>query len=406
MADPLQSVRSDRNRDHWLFFYVFAAGTIAIFLMHLLRLPQLMVTGFTVLLMVGYMAFELHSGDYAYREERLGDDLYYLGLLFTLVSLALSLHLFGGRSTLRADMLDELIANFGIAIFTTIFGLFFRVGLYKWRGDELEEPELRAQIDLALAAGQLRAQLLSAVEDMNSFRLAVAQSIAELIKDGTGKISAAIREGIGGVRDQAAAARDAAEQSLGGLSVVLDKLNEEAGRLNVELAQLWKRIQNIEAPSDLLQRELAPTLKILARHARAVEKITAGEEERSRHLEEALGMIGGFTRQAEEQVHRMTKDAEGLANLGPRFQNAGHEIEKLVAAVTGAYGQLASGTHGLSETLQRLTSEVDVNLELVKKNRAVLDEEVAKSREAVTKVHAALVSMTSLIVDRLGNGGN
>ncbi|MGH7878359.1 MAG: hypothetical protein ACREQD_02565 [Candidatus Binataceae bacterium] len=356
-------------------------------------------------MMLGYMAFELNSGKYIYREDQLGDDLYYLGLLFTLVSLAWSLRLFGNRSASQIDLIDELIANFGIAILTTIVGLALRVVLYKWRGDELEEPELKSKIDLAQASGELKAQLLSAIEDMNGFRLGLSQSMTELVKDATGKISAAIQEGLGDVRHQAAVARDAVERALGGLSGTLARLNEGAAQLSVELDHLWKRVQSVEAPPDLLQKELAPTLKILARHARAIEKITVEEEERSRQFGATIGALSEFARQAEEQVHRIRRDADGLVDLGPGLQNAGREIETLVAAIAGANVQLGTSSRGLAQRLGGLAAEGNANLELVKKHREALEQEVVKSVEAVNKVHGALVSMTSLIVERLGNDG-
>jgi hypothetical protein len=245
------------------FFYVFALGALAVLLMHFLLLPQLVVTSFTMLLMIGYMVFELRSRRYQYREDRLGDDLYYLGLLFTLVSLALSLRIFGRGFMSRAEVIDELIANFGIAIFTTITGLALRVGLYKWRGDELEEPELRARIDLSEATGLLKTQLIFATEDMKSFRLSLAQSLADLATDSTDKIAAAVEDGLAKISTQAVATKEAVEKALAGLSGSLGQLESVATKAEKELELLVQRVRNIAIPPDLLERELAPALKLV-----------------------------------------------------------------------------------------------------------------------------------------------
>ncbi len=56
-------------------------------------------------------------------KEQFADSNYYLGFLFTLVSLSSSLIWI----VLEQSYLDDLIGNFGIALLTTVFGLFIRI---------------------------------------------------------------------------------------------------------------------------------------------------------------------------------------------------------------------------------------------------------------------------------------
>jgi ABC-type transporter Mla subunit MlaD len=402
--DLKNSVVEIQRREHVTFFYVFALGALAVVLMHFLLLPQLVVTAFTMLLMIGYMIFELRSGRYQYREDRLGDDLYYLGLLFTLVSLALSLRIFGRGFMSRAEAIDELIANFGIAIFTTITGLALRVGLYKWRGDELEEPELRARIDLAEATGLLKTQLMFATEDMKSFRLSLAQSLADLVSNSTDKVAAAIEDGLNKVTAQAAAAKEAFEKGLEGLSEPLGHLDAMATKAEKELEQLVQRVRNIAIPPDLLERELVPALKLITRHARAVEKAIGAEEERSRQMSETLAALGSFGRQADEQLQRMVRSAESLTSLGPSLSEAAKAIEGLIAMVGTANEQLKTGAAGSSQALASLTSAGREYLDGLRNNRELLEQETTKWRDVVNKVQEGMVSLTSLTIDRLDNG--
>ena len=70
---------------------------------------------------------------------RAGDDLYYLGLLFTLVSLIytlIALFILGGAGDTAAHT-HELIGSFGIALFSTVAGILGRVILHSMR----EQPD-------------------------------------------------------------------------------------------------------------------------------------------------------------------------------------------------------------------------------------------------------------------------
>ena len=67
------------------------------------------------------------------------DNVYYLGLLFTLLSLVYSLvtlFLFNSDVTDRAGQTYNLIGSFGIALISTIFGILFRILLLQIAGDE------------------------------------------------------------------------------------------------------------------------------------------------------------------------------------------------------------------------------------------------------------------------------
>ena len=67
-------------------------------------------------------------------QPRLGDEIYYLGLLYTLTSLCAALVslflVFGGEQTLE-ERTDEMIGSFGIALFTTMAGIVMRVNLQR-----------------------------------------------------------------------------------------------------------------------------------------------------------------------------------------------------------------------------------------------------------------------------------
>ena len=68
--------------------------------------------------------------------EEEGDNVYYLGLLFTLVSLMFSLvELFGADTDAvrSAENIRDLLKNFGIALTSTVVGIAGRIAVQNWQ---------------------------------------------------------------------------------------------------------------------------------------------------------------------------------------------------------------------------------------------------------------------------------
>ena len=116
---------------HWeRLFVCFAVGAAAIVLLRLL-FPSNTGAFLAATAACGVIFFLGWSywREGAHESSRAGDDLYYLGLLFTLVSLMYALiALFilspGGDIDERTN---TLIGNFGIALISTVFGILGRI---------------------------------------------------------------------------------------------------------------------------------------------------------------------------------------------------------------------------------------------------------------------------------------
>src|SRR4051794_3271851 len=77
--------------DQALFFGAFIIGAFSIISLKVASVDQRIVTSLPIGLMAIYAAIAVYTKRYRIREDRVGDNLYYLGFLFTLVSLAYSL---------------------------------------------------------------------------------------------------------------------------------------------------------------------------------------------------------------------------------------------------------------------------------------------------------------------------
>src|SRR3546814_741319 len=80
----------------------------------------------------------------------------------------------------------QIIANFGLALATTIAGLALRILFTQMREDPVE-IEREARRDLAEATSRLKAELDTSVIELSSFRRATAQSLAEGMEEMAGK---------------------------------------------------------------------------------------------------------------------------------------------------------------------------------------------------------------------------
>ena len=142
------------------FLVAFALGTVAIVLCRRL-LPGLLVNPnwavwiSTLVAVVAIVVLGVHyhrrrrAGDMS----RSGDDLYYLGLLFTLVSLTYALvvlFLIDEADAGLADRTYELIGSFGIALLSTVAGILGRIILQGTENGEQRssggepDPDVRA----------------------------------------------------------------------------------------------------------------------------------------------------------------------------------------------------------------------------------------------------------------------
>ena len=83
--------------------------------------------------MLGYAFLIVTARGLRLRDDQSGDNLYYMGFLFTLTSLGVSLYQF---SASRAS--EEIVQNFGIAIASTITGIGLRVMFNQMRRDPVE----------------------------------------------------------------------------------------------------------------------------------------------------------------------------------------------------------------------------------------------------------------------------
>jgi hypothetical protein len=170
-----------------LFFAVVIVGSSYIIVSKLNDFGAFLVTSVPVLIMIGY-ALLLGARVFRLRDDQSGDNLYYMGFLFTLTSLAVSLYEFSS-----AGSAEQVVQNFGIAIASTIAGITLRIMFNQMRRDPVE-VESTARLELAEASRRVKRELESAILEFGYFRRMTQQSITDALDE--------VKESIGQARDQ------------------------------------------------------------------------------------------------------------------------------------------------------------------------------------------------------------
>lgn len=162
------------EKDRAWFFVLFAVGVVSILTMKAIFESQFLITAVPCAYMLLYAAVMWNFDEWHPKPDAVGDNLYYLGFLYTLTSLAHSLYRFSASET---DT-EIIVTNFGIAIATTILGMALRILLGRPSVDEAAALEAAARLDLAAAARKLRGEMNYTVdtfretleEDFKGFR--------------------------------------------------------------------------------------------------------------------------------------------------------------------------------------------------------------------------------------------
>ncbi len=136
------------------------------------RSPDTIAAG-AVMLMLGYGLVALRMPMVKLRPDRLGDNFYYLGFIFTLASLSAALlQLRGGFQ------INDILGSFGIALVTTIVGIIGRVVFLQMR-NEIDDVQEAVRRDLATTAANLRSQLGETIREFETFRTSLLQTLHE-----------------------------------------------------------------------------------------------------------------------------------------------------------------------------------------------------------------------------------
>ncbi|TNC49329.1 hypothetical protein FHG66_11395 [Rubellimicrobium rubrum] len=180
----LHGVRPREFLDRVALGLAFAAGTAGTVFFKLTDAPVLLIAFFPVLVLLTYVLACVGLRSTALEPDIVGDNCYYLGFLFTLTSLGVTLYLIrdlsasGGASARATDLIPAVISGFGVALTSTITGVFLRVLLMQLRPD-IVARDMEARRDLSQGAREFHLAVTQASRRIKDISIETVQHVAE-----------------------------------------------------------------------------------------------------------------------------------------------------------------------------------------------------------------------------------
>ena len=341
-----QQFRSLQNADWDLLAYVIAAvvGSILVGFSKYLDAPLIVLITIPILVIGGYIASCFLIPRLDLRRDQLGDNVYYLGFLLTLVSLTVTLIRFSENSS---D--NEIVSNFGLALVATIVGITGRTVLNQMRKDPLA-IEKESRLELAKASSQLRAQVMSSVEDFASLHRQMKQVQEEAMNDvkdayrtmGQGLSEAVIEsvqefsEGVTQLNSSLDAHNLAMNRSIDKLSDVSDKLSE----LDLDPSKIVTLSDALSTFAEGVQERVQEVSEQLIETNAKVSSVTASFDQSLTSLNQSIDSFG----------NRLDTLGTSAEDIGPRIA----EMEE----VTGVLANIQRESISTGEALHRFNTSL------------------------------------------------
>ena len=357
------------------FRWAFGVGFVLILVAKLVAQGAPIMGGF-VAAALGILIMWLYRSDQLQvrpprDQPRLGDEVYYLGLLYTLTSLCaalVTLFLLPGTEQTLERRTDEMIGSFGIALLTTMAGIVLRMDL---QGHAPEDQDVDVSPDLERYARELRRQLANSA---NAFASHANKTILqaktthahmdELMQTFHRGLEEKARAELARLQALHKSAADSAEQAL---------RRTEAQQEGIHTALRGFQAQ-VTAMDD------------------SIERIRIGSEATATHL----GTIGALAEQSVKVGHDWVAIQHQANGAMGEMQQTTRELATLGREAQRTNAELAA----LPDGLRTATAAVEKLAEVTTANKAMADLEV--NATAVAQHLAAIADAGRLHQETIG----
>ena len=178
-SQRIHDVTSRESWDKIVLGLAFAAGVGGGLALKLSSAHPFIAAAFSAAVLCLYALIAYLSTSLRLEPEVIGDNSYYLGFLFTLTSLAVTLYfVVEAGAEQRAQLIPEVISGFGVALVSTIVGVFIRVLMMQFRLD-LVARERETRMEMDEVGRRLRVELSQTLERVKAFTVESLQHSAE-----------------------------------------------------------------------------------------------------------------------------------------------------------------------------------------------------------------------------------
>jgi hypothetical protein len=372
--EPNRAERQSSPLDVGVFVAAVLLGLAVYFLLRALlhERAQIPITATLIAVMLCYSVAVARISRVGLRLDQAGDNAYYLGLLFTLTSMAFALWDFrlATQSTGAASGVQQIISNFGIALGTTICGILLRVALHQMRVDPAD-LEAMTRVELTEAAERLRGILDTTTSDLARFHLEVQQRQTDVLQEMVVRFGEAATQVQKSLAESSAKMVKHTEDSYKTMLEGTNQLMLSLKSLATEATGAIERLMSVQAPL-ALSRRLEKFGDVLQRVANESERTTTGFQTVVAETAKAVAAV----KDTAELLKSLTADIRA-------------EQASIATDVSKAAQSLTLGLEGFNSRLRDVLADVTQLQERLKETSTGS----VRAQEAATDVITALTSI-------------
>ncbi|MBX5192629.1 methyl-accepting chemotaxis protein [Rhizobium sp. NZLR3b] len=361
-----------------LFVFLTLVGSAVIWLGKVWGFDIGLITAIPVAMMFLYMGVNMLPGLRVHSEQA-GDNLYYMGFIYTLTSLGVSLYKFTGEASI-----EDVVRNFGIAIISTVTGIALRIFFNQMRRDPAD-IEKAVRHELAEMTRRVRAELDNSAMEFSSYRRTSNQMLSEgfeeiarqaekngeAVRTAIEAMSAKAVESIQAASTQLLATLEETHKNVSQLSdanaknvvQLSSQMNDLATTMTNKSKQLADAIDNVigkysaaRSPDDVLRIDVSPAVEslksIVDAHAKAISENAADTRETAKKV---LADLGPF----KETAANLTKLANEVGAAAAAQAKSTETVAKLTAVIEGVVATSKTAYEAHAASTAKLTGFVE-----------------------------------------------
>ena len=349
------------------FLSAFVVGMLLYLGLRWAGYGQLVQTIAVVTAMIMYAASVWVVPRLKVRLDQAGDNAYYLGLLFTLSSMALALYEFRGATLASSGLVsrsgaEHIISNFGIALVSTIMGIFLRVILHQMRIDPADVESV-SRIELADASKRVKASLDAASEDMALFHGQIAQRLNDVVVTATKDVNSVLAAFASEVGQATSRLLANTEQAQGNVVQKTRTVVESLDATAAGAQGVMDRLSKIEPPPTKLASRLEKVSKSLEAIEAPIQKLTGIFESTSTASAEAIDKLSQATRELtqfrRDSAEQQVKSMQELTTATTAFKDALSAVAVALQRDKVLLGELEERSRASAEQSQRAQQSAD-----------------------------------------------
>ena len=379
-----------------LFLGALGLGMLGMFVGAYFKNPWIM-GGVPIAAMLSYVGFSLYTDRVLRHIQSFADSIYFMGFLFTLLSLIVSLQAF----TIDDDIdTKTIIAAFAIAILTTIIGLGVRIYLVNF-SPAIEESEAKAQLKLAESSDELSRQMdhltQSTVGRLSAFNEAmdeILQRTREAIQESTTAYQEGLAEFLKDFRtagrESGISLKKATEEVAEGFRHAEEHFQESLVKLREPQAELL----------DALQKPLNAATSAVGKYNAQILEMTDRQEKLQEALTELTGGVDILSAAATDmsgaavEIKKLEKDIELARGVILKLEQTSSGLETSLASSVKAFQQY-------NDSMAHLSADSRREAQQLVKMREELHGHVEGAGKYLGLMHQNLVEAADFIRDSL-----